>query len=150
MILSIAAIASGRHPSLLRPSDGRPAAHEEPELRMIGYWWDGDHERRWPDVRDFVDPERHEDERELTARWVRHGLVSRSRMGTARCRFCEAPNGYRELTDGVYLWPEGLAHDVVDPDVRLPETFVRHVQLMRADVEQAERSSSWWTQQIRT
>jgi hypothetical protein len=31
------------------------------------------------------------------------------------------------MTDGVYCWPEGLAHYVKEHDVRLPDEFVTHV-----------------------
>lgn len=46
------------------------------------------------------------------------------------CRFdCgETAMGTKDLTDGRYVWPEGLAHYVERHDVRLPEAFVAHVQ----------------------
>lgn len=34
--------------------------------------------------------------------------------------------GCTTLTDGRYVWPEGLAHYVSEHSVRLPEDFVRH------------------------
>lgn len=46
------------------------------------------------------------------------------------CRFdCgETAMGTKDLTDGRYVWPEGLAHYVERHGVRLPEAFVAHVQ----------------------
>lgn len=35
--------------------------------------------------------------------------------------------GRGELTDGVYMWPEGLAHYLEKHNVRLPQEFVEHV-----------------------
>jgi len=35
--------------------------------------------------------------------------------------------GRGELTDGVYMWPEGLAHYLEKHNVRLPQEFVDHV-----------------------
>ena len=35
--------------------------------------------------------------------------------------------GCRELSDGTYVWPEGLAHYVEEHNVRLPQQFVDHV-----------------------
>jgi hypothetical protein len=32
------------------------------------------------------------------------------------------------MTDGVYCWPEGLAHYINEHDVRLPAEFVAHVR----------------------
>jgi len=34
--------------------------------------------------------------------------------------------GSREYWDGVWFWPEGLAHYVQCHDVRLPDEFVQH------------------------
>jgi len=34
--------------------------------------------------------------------------------------------GSRELTDGEWIWPEGLAHYVEHHDVILPDAFVDH------------------------
>lgn len=36
--------------------------------------------------------------------------------------------GHRDLTDGVYVWPEGLAHYVKAHAVRLPDDFLAHVR----------------------
>ena len=34
--------------------------------------------------------------------------------------------GSRDLTDGVWVWPEGLAHYVRDHGVVLPTSFIEH------------------------
>ena len=41
--------------------------------------------------------------------------------------------GPSEFSDGVWVWPEGLVHYVLEHAVRLPEEFLRHVR------NQAER-----------
>jgi hypothetical protein len=47
--------------------------------------------------------------------------------GPARCRFaCRETLGNRDLTDGTWVWPEGLGHYVELHDVQLPERFVAH------------------------
>ena len=33
------------------------------------------------------------------------------------------------MTDGVWLWPEGLYHYVEDHNVRLPKEFISHIRL---------------------
>ena len=52
--------------------------------------------------------------------------------GWSYCRFeCGiAPSalGDRDLTDGVWVWPEGLAHYVEKHFVRLPDEFIDHVR----------------------
>lgn len=51
-----------------------------------------------------------------------------SRMGYSFCRFaCDAPPalmGDSDLTDGEWVWPEGLAHYVDAHSVLLPDEFV--------------------------
>jgi hypothetical protein len=53
-----------------------------------------------------------------------------SQMGYSWCRFfCGATGkqmGSRELTDGLWIWPEGLSHYVRAHDIILPEQFVAH------------------------
>ena len=39
---------------------------------------------------------------------------------------CCYTTGWVELSDGVWLWPDGLAHDVEAHGVRLPDEFVAH------------------------
>jgi hypothetical protein len=52
--------------------------------------------------------------------------------GWSYCRFdCGiAPSalGDRDLTDGVWVWPEGLAHYVEVHSVRLPDEFIDHLR----------------------
>ena len=52
--------------------------------------------------------------------------------GWSYCRFeCGiAPSalGDRDLTDGVWVWPEGLSHYVEAHSVRLPDEFIDHMR----------------------
>lgn len=54
-------------------------------------------------------------------------------------------NGRLELTDGTFIWPDGLAHYVRDHAVRLPATFVSHIQREIARWDYAETTTEWWT-----
>ena len=47
--------------------------------------------------------------------------------GTSWCRVCGKANGSAEHTDGVYLWPKGLAHYVCEHGVRPPVSVIRHI-----------------------
>lgn len=67
-------------------------------------------------------------------------------MGSSRCRICSCLNGCRDLTDGYYLWPEGLAHYVLDHSVRLPTEFLKHIDQRVEALEELERDISWWRQ----
>ena len=106
-------------------------------VRLLGYWrlelpetdpgdWYRDELLRWPDVTLLVDPDWREDERQRVGEYLQRGTRVNQARGLSPCRFCERHNGSAELTDGVYCWPEGLAHYVSGHDVRLPEEFVGH------------------------
>jgi len=105
--------------------------------RLLGYWrlelpeadlddWYRDQLLQWPDVTLLVDPNWREDERRRVGDYLQRGTRVNQQGGLSECRFCERHNGSAELTDGVYCWPEGLAHYVSEHDVRLPEEFVGH------------------------
>jgi hypothetical protein len=117
-----------------------------PPLVLIGYWRSDD-EPQWPDVRDFVDPDWSADERELIIEHLRRGKVARAYLGKSRCRLCGVDAGSLELRDGVFIWPEGLVHYVVDHHVRLPRRFVEHIGAMTEALEDAEIDSDWWAGQ---
>jgi hypothetical protein len=95
------------------------------KLTCIGYWL-GPYALGWPDVRDFVDPGWDLSERQAVGEWLQAGELFVAFLGYSECRFCGIRNGSVELTDGVYLWPAGLAHYLSDHDVRLPNRIVKH------------------------
>jgi hypothetical protein len=112
-------------------------------LIRIGYWL-GPRAPGWPDPRQFVDPTWDEEEREDVVSYLQHGLLARGMMGYSTCRFCESRNGSVELSDGIYIWPEGLTHYVQEHNVRLPPEFVDHMRRLTEDLEEAEIDESWW------
>ncbi|TWD73097.1 hypothetical protein FB561_6982 [Kribbella amoyensis] len=57
---------------------------------------------------------------------------------------CGKANGSVELTDLLYIWPEGLAHYVKEHDVRLPERFVRHTESQLELMDDVEVDETWW------
>ena len=125
-----------------RLGDFRPDQHirREREGQMqeripwaIGFWRDPgirDHRFRHPIA--FVDSEWDLAERRLVADHLRSGKRATSCMGYSWCRFnCgidDAEMGDSDFSDGLWLWPEGLAHYVLEHAVRLPEEFLRHVR----------------------
>lgn len=60
----------------------------------------------------------------VTLEYFSSGTRVRQYMGYSRCRFCGEMNGSAELTDGTYIWPEGLAHYLCDHNMRLPQVLV--------------------------
>jgi hypothetical protein len=112
-------------------------------LRRLGYW----HSPERPDLPDperLVDTAWSNDERELVAMYYRHATVARAYLGTASCRLCGASNGSTELSDGRYMWPEGLAHYIDAHSVRLPAEAERHALARMAELEHADVDEAWW------
>jgi hypothetical protein len=81
--------------------------------------------------RRLVDPSWPPEQRRRCIDYLRHGAVWMSFLGFSYCRFrCGVPAqemGCSTLTDGVWAWPEGLAHYVERHAVRLPEDFIAHI-----------------------
>jgi hypothetical protein len=105
----------------------------QPSLRAVGYWM----ERATvpttstgclPDPRNLVSPQWCLEAREKVLAYLRAGETYNRWRGFSHCRFaCGTPDvemGTRCLTDGEWVWPEGLPHYVESHAVRLPDEFV--------------------------
>ena len=122
-------------------------------VRLIGYWRSDD-APQWPDPHRFVDPGWDRAQREMVVRHLGAGSVVAVAVGLSSCRICGRPNGSAELTDGSYLWPEGLAHYVEEHAVRLPREFVDHAIGVAGDLTQLGEAAlasgvedEWWKTQ---
>lgn len=80
--------------------------------------------------------------------------------GHSWCRFsCKNDqNGYRDFSDGYYLWPEGFGHYIEVHDLKPPEEFIRHIKSNKGHhVRKLDRlknhndpqdvDSEWWLNQ---
>ena len=96
-------------------------------LRAIGFWF-SELECLLPRPQLLVRRPAAGDESSRVGRYLRGGNVAASYRGWSECRFdCGAEHGAlgsRDLTDGRWLWPEGLAHYVERHGVALPDEFV--------------------------
>jgi hypothetical protein len=147
-----------------------------PSRHLIGYWCDDRRAQRraWgkttaerpesiPDdemadgsffihPRHLVDPGWARKERPRIVQYLSEAPVIAHFCGLSYCRFGCGPNGAAEHSDGVWVWPEGLAHYLRRHDVRLPEDFVAYMMSRnfrppaRSDVEPfaAHVSSAHW------
>jgi len=103
-------------------------------LHLIGYWWS-------PWARELPHPADHRlagwggSERPQLVSYLKIAPIVQMFFGTSYCRFeCgEANMGSIERSDGVWIWPDGLAHYVERHDVRLPDEFLAHVRRNRFD-----------------
>ena len=112
------------------------------ELILMGYR-QSERKPLLPDPHRLVDQSWDRDERDLVIGYLRGGLAVVHMMGQSPCRMCSSQeNGTSELTDGTYLWPEGLAHYVADHGVRLPDEFVHHAVSRFEDLETAAARAS--------
>jgi hypothetical protein len=107
-------------------------------VKLIGYWAPASHwpsfpsesggQPPWPDVRRAIRPGWRAAEREQLVTYLRNGYRCNGALGYSSCRFdCRVTYsclGSGELTDGEWLWPEGLPHYVERHGVMLPEEFV--------------------------
>ena len=95
-------------------------------LQLIGYWKES--------LRDFY-PFPQEVELALTpavrsqlSKYLEAGVCVQTCRGYSPCRYGCGQNGFTELSDGVWTWPQGLAHYVREHAVGLPPAFVTHVR----------------------
>jgi len=112
------------------------------ELQRVGYW--GDDQDGLPRPDQLVDANWSANERQDVADYLRRGFVARASMGYALCRMCKRQLGDLDLTDGVYVWPEGLDHYISAHDVCLPAWFVDHVHARQGAYEGAATSDRRW------
>jgi hypothetical protein len=114
-----------------------------PAVRLLGFWASPGSDGL-PDPGDLVDTGWDADERRWVADYLDRGQIAAEFMGASRCKLCARVNGSRDLTDGAYLWPEGLAHYVLEHGVRLPAEFLAHIERRLQELEALERDGSWW------
>ncbi len=129
-----------------------------PVLRLVGYWSGPDAGAAWPDVHSFVDADASPHSQEALADDLDDGLVLRAAAGYSSCRICGVPNGSTELTNGLYVWPEGLGHYVRKHSVRLPDMLIsgirnnvppkRDAALLLEVLEAAPIDTEWWRTQV--
>lgn len=115
-----------RHPSF----SGLPAhllAVMKITPKYLGFWRGGREAESLPHPDDYIDRSWDPAERALVVRYLTESPVTLEGRGSSRCRCCQALNGHRERSDGVYTWPEGLAHYVEAHHIRPPQEFVDHV-----------------------
>ena len=103
----------------------------QPSLKLVGYWASANDSSGYPHPRDFVEPGWKAAIKHKIVNYLRSGVFFRGFWGFDECLLDEKREprdmGSKELTDGVYLWPEGLAVYVSDYDVRIPEEFCEHM-----------------------
>lgn len=105
------------------------------QLIAIGFWNDGTDDCPLRNPQEFVDPAWGAVEREEVFHYLRSGAEVAQYLGLSWCRFAcgidDGEMGSADLTDGVWIWPEGLAHYVARHEVRLPDEFLENARANR-------------------
>ena len=112
-------------------------------VRAIGYWIDSDN-NELPHPAAFIDPTWDLNERTAVAKYLNVGRQVMTSSGRSPCRICRAANGFDDFTDGVFQWPEGLAHYVLDHAVRLPGDVIQHVLRSDGSLVVGLVDKAWW------
>jgi hypothetical protein len=100
-------------------------------LKAVGYWHSKE-EWKLPDPHDLVDDRWEAEDRARIAHYLENAPRVIPWLGYSFCRFdCGTPPdqmGTCDMSDGLYLWPQGLAHYIRVHHVRLPEEFIEHMR----------------------
>jgi hypothetical protein len=98
-------------------------------LEVLGFWFNEQAPTSLPRPQLLVGGLSVQD-RNLLVSYLRQGKTLVRYPEPSFCRFAcgEAEMGRADLTDGTFVWPEGLAHYLDRHDVRLPQHFLTHVQ----------------------
>ena len=126
---------------------GERAVARTSRLTLIGYWDGPDTDHSWPNPETMVDDQWDPFERQLVESYLAGGVIVQSFMGLSQCRMCGRDNGALELTDGTYVWPDGLGHYISDHGVRLPDRFVDHALRRIETLEESDVDRDWWRTQ---
>lgn len=98
------------------------------DVKAIGFWKSED-EPHFPHPKTFQIEDWNLEERARVIKHLKNGETIRYSRGSSWCRFhCGEKNmGSADLTDGYYLYPEGLVHYLEKHQVKLPQEFITHV-----------------------
>ncbi|WP_237067267.1 hypothetical protein [Microbulbifer guangxiensis] len=109
-------------------------------LLEVGYWRSVPYLWDYPRPQSLIAPGWRAAERPRIVRYLQSGKTHTRWRGYSRCRFpeCGAALGSRCLTDGRWLWPEGLEHYIEHHDVMLPRWFIDEMTLRKWQVPEVD------------
>jgi hypothetical protein len=105
---------------------------EARKLKVVGYWHDEFDGKDWLHPSFLVDSGWELTDRDQIVRYLRSGVRIHEDLGYSHCRFANGPPdeqmGNADLSDGVWIWPEGLWIYVSVYSVRLPSDLIAHMR----------------------
>ena len=109
--------------------------NKKSKLKVVGFW-------NIRGLQKYIHPEhlveRQIENKELIEKYLRSGNIISYYRGFSLCRICGNTNGFTDLTDGTWIWPEGLAHYISDHNVELPKEFITHMKKNDFNIESKE------------
>lgn len=100
---------------------------ENKTYKAIGYWH-SEEQPGLPDPAWFKDNNWDKTEKQAVIDYLKKGETVVEYRGWSWCRFgCSGAYGSADLTDGTYIYPEGLVHYIEKHNVRLPVDFINHI-----------------------
>lgn len=103
-------------------------------LNMVGYWVGGFDEgaKKYIHPSIIIDSTWHNEDKAKIIGYLKQGIPFWHDLGYSFCRFEDGPPddqmGSMDLTDGIWLWPEGLYIYVEKFNIRLPDEFYDHMK----------------------
>lgn len=115
--------------SLPNPESDSALTQSQRRLLLVGYWH-SQSEPHYPHPKHLADLKWRTHDRARIVKYLRDGKRGHGWLGYSYCRFgCFGgdPNeamGRAAQTDGLWVWPEGLAHYIEEHHVQLPDEFL--------------------------
>lgn len=106
---------------------------ERSRLLPVGYWRSRE-QPELPDPAAHVDAAWEQEERQAALVYLQSAPACMRFLGYSTCRLCGqsgAELGDSDLTDGTWIWPQGLAHYLSQHALRPPEPFLAHLRQRR-------------------
>ncbi|OLP17069.1 hypothetical protein BST81_17065 [Leptolyngbya sp. 'hensonii'] len=103
-------------------------------MPLIGYWIESVYDDRFLAPQEVADQLPPEAASKVLA-YLQAGKHYRRACGLSWCRFSGIYLGSDELTDGYWIWPDGLIHYVAEHRVGLPEAFLADILHGRSQID---------------
>lgn len=96
------------------------------ELIPVGFWFCPE-QPYLPQPKKLIDIYWNAEEKKKVIDHLKNGKVIESYKGWSECRICNCHNGCQDMTDDVYLWPEGFLHYLEVHSVKPDQKFIDYV-----------------------
>ena len=109
------------------------------KLKRIGFWIDPDRPNGMPDPRTFVAASIDDATKAKVVEHLTVGKHLNLYRGLHVCRMCGAHKGTTDMTDGEYIWPQGLPHYITEHNVWFPAEVIEDLALPCPSMPEIEK-----------